>query len=102
MTTLSADFSPTYPTIPHMLRESSAGRSRPGSPRCVDEATPGATRACGTMPRMASAVPDRAPTPDRDSSPYVELDRSAWSALGAATEQPLNRDEVERVRGLGD
>ena len=54
------------------------------------------------MPRMASAVPDRAPTPDRDSSPYVELDRSAWSALGAATEQPLNRDEVERVRGLGD
>jgi type I pantothenate kinase len=44
---------------------------------------------------MASASQD-------DSSPYVELDRSAWAALGAATEQPLSAEEVERVRGLGD
>jgi type I pantothenate kinase len=44
---------------------------------------------------MASASQD-------DSSPYVELDRSAWAALGAATEQPLSADEVERVRGLGE
>src|SRR6478736_2049912 len=54
------------------------------------------------MPRMASAVPDRPSSSDRDVSPYVELDRSAWAALGAATEQPLTRDEVEAVRGLGD
>jgi len=54
------------------------------------------------MPRMASAVPDRPSSPDRDVSPYVELDRSAWAALGAATEQPLTRGEVEAVRGLGD
>ncbi len=39
---------------------------------------------------------------DRESSPYVELDRAAWAALGAATEQPLTPDEIERVRGLGD
>src|SRR5689334_19043205 len=54
------------------------------------------------MPRMASDAPDRASSSDRDVSPYVELDRSAWAALGAATEQPLTREEVERVRGLGD
>ncbi|HZJ07507.1 MAG TPA: type I pantothenate kinase [Nocardioidaceae bacterium] len=39
---------------------------------------------------------------DRESSPYVELDRSAWAALALSTEQPLSRDEVDRVRGLGD
>lgn len=38
----------------------------------------------------------------RDSSPYVELDRDAWAALGAATEQPLTPAEIDRVRGLGD
>ena len=39
---------------------------------------------------------------DRESGPYVELDRDAWAALGAATEQPLRPDEIDRVRGLGD
>jgi type I pantothenate kinase len=51
---------------------------------------------------MASAPLDRPGAPSRDSSPYVELDRDAWAALGAATEQPLTEAEVERVRGLGD
>ena len=51
---------------------------------------------------MASAPLDRPGVPSRDSSPYVELDRDAWAALGAATEQPLTEVEVERVRGLGD
>lgn len=37
-----------------------------------------------------------------ESSPYVELDRAAWAALGRATEQPLSAEEVDRVRGLGD
>jgi type I pantothenate kinase len=59
------------------------------------------------MSRMASASQDRSPeksalSGDRDTSPYVELDRSAWAALGAATEQPLSAEEVERVRGLGE
>jgi type I pantothenate kinase len=51
---------------------------------------------------MASAPLDQPGAPPRDSSPYVELDRDAWAALGAATEQPLTEDEVERVRGLGE
>jgi type I pantothenate kinase len=38
---------------------------------------------------------------DRES-PYVELDRAAWAALGAATEQPLTAAEIDQVRGLGD
>jgi len=37
-----------------------------------------------------------------ESSPYVELDREAWAALGRATEQPLSPAEIDRVRGLGD
>ncbi len=45
---------------------------------------------------------DPAPGPDRETSPYVELDRDAWAALGAATEQPLTEEEIARVRGLGD
>ena len=41
-------------------------------------------------------------TSNGESGPYVELDRAAWSALGAATEQPLSPEEIDRVRGLGD
>jgi type I pantothenate kinase len=50
------------------------------------------------MPRMTSGHGD----PARESGPYVELERDAWAALGAATEQPLTKDEIDRVRGLGD
>ena len=44
------------------------------------------------------------PPSDRatESSPYVELERAAWAALGRATDQPLTDVEIERVRGLGD
>lgn len=35
-------------------------------------------------------------------SPYVELDRAAWSALRAATPLPLTVDDLSRLRGLGD
>ena len=37
-----------------------------------------------------------------EASPYVELEREAWAALGRATEQALSPEEIERVRGLGD
>ncbi len=37
-----------------------------------------------------------------ESSPYVELEREAWAALGRATEEPLTPAEIERVKGLGD
>ena len=37
-----------------------------------------------------------------EGSPYVDLDRAAWSALRERTPLPLTADEVERLRGLGD
>jgi type I pantothenate kinase len=39
---------------------------------------------------------------ERDTGPYVELDRDAWAALGESTEQPLSAEEIDKVRGLGD
>jgi type I pantothenate kinase len=52
---------------------------------------------------MASGSQVRAGTVvDRDTSPFVELDRSAWAALRESTEQPLTAREIEQVRGLGD
>jgi len=34
----------------------------------------------------------------RESGPYVELERDAWAALGAATEQPLTKEEILAAR----
>ena len=38
----------------------------------------------------------------RDQSPYVELERAAWAELAGDVPQPLEPDELDRVRGLGD
>ncbi|HEU5454642.1 MAG TPA: type I pantothenate kinase [Nocardioides sp.] len=38
----------------------------------------------------------------RESSPYVELDRTAWAALANSTGSPLSAEEITRLRGLGD
>ncbi|MDQ3485775.1 MAG: type I pantothenate kinase [Actinomycetota bacterium] len=38
----------------------------------------------------------------RESSPYIELDRSAWAALAPQTENPLSSEEIRRLRGLGE
>ncbi len=38
----------------------------------------------------------------RESSPYLELDRSAWAALAHEVENPLSAEEIRRLRGLGD
>ena len=35
-------------------------------------------------------------------SPFVELDRQTWSRLAAQMEQPLNEEDIVRLRGLGD
>ncbi|WP_307857485.1 type I pantothenate kinase [Paenarthrobacter sp. DKR-5] len=35
-------------------------------------------------------------------SPFVELDRQTWSRLSAEIEQPLNEEDILRLRGLGD
>lgn len=40
--------------------------------------------------------------PPEESSPYLELDRSAWAALAEEVENPLSADEIRRLRGLGD
>ncbi|MEP7739100.1 type I pantothenate kinase [Nocardioides sp. 31GB23] len=39
----------------------------------------------------------------RETSPYIELDRSAWAALAdTATADPLSEEEVHELSGLGD
>lgn len=38
----------------------------------------------------------------RDESPYVELERSAWAELAGDAPQPLNIDEIEQIRSIGD
>jgi type I pantothenate kinase len=38
----------------------------------------------------------------RESSPYVELDRTAWAALANSSTTPLTAEEIARLRGLGD
>lgn len=38
----------------------------------------------------------------RDPSPYVELERAAWAELARDATQPMSREEIERVRGLGE
>ena len=37
-----------------------------------------------------------------EPTPYVELAREAWAALGARFQQPLSTEEITRLRGLGD
>jgi len=37
-----------------------------------------------------------------EGSPYVELERQAWAALGRETERGLTAEEIDRLRGLGD
>ena len=40
--------------------------------------------------------------PGREASPYIELERAAWSALASETRNPLRADEIRTLRGLGD
>jgi type I pantothenate kinase len=56
-----------------------------------------ASTAAGDLP----VAPNGART-GRDLTPYVELDRAAWSALRAATPLPLTEAELERLSGLGE
>jgi type I pantothenate kinase len=37
-----------------------------------------------------------------ESSPYLELDRSAWASLADEVENPLSAEEIRQLRGLGD
>jgi type I pantothenate kinase len=51
------------------------------------------------MPRMSANGGSDA---GRESSPYVELDRDAWAALGPESVSPLTAEEITTLRGLGD
>ena len=49
--------------------------------------------------------PDNGNGAEHERGPYVELSRDAWAELGEVRGdwgQPLNAEEIERVRGLGD
>ena len=35
-------------------------------------------------------------------SPFVEISRADWAALGRSTELPLSESEISQIRGLGD
>lgn len=58
-------------------------------------------------PRTTAAHPLPQPLGDHltrlaPASPYVDLDRAAWSRLSESTPLPLTDADVERLRGLGD
>ncbi|GGP71548.1 MULTISPECIES: type I pantothenate kinase [Streptomyces] len=46
--------------------------------------------------------PPRSAQHRADSTPYVDLSRSEWSALRDKSPLPLTAEELERLRGLGD
>jgi type I pantothenate kinase len=57
------------------------------------------------MPLSPEATASNSAAPSNTAptgSPYVDLDRAAWSALRERTPLPLSADEVERLRGLGE
>jgi type I pantothenate kinase len=51
---------------------------------------------------MPAMPPASGREPNGEPTPYVELDREAWAALGAHFQQPLSAEEIIRLRGLGD
>jgi type I pantothenate kinase len=53
------------------------------------------------IPGMSTGA-DRSEDLGRETSPYVELERQAWSSLAQETESPLRAEEVRALRGLGD
>ncbi|WP_323793715.1 type I pantothenate kinase [Nocardioides sp.] len=51
--------------------------------------------------RTAGPPPSGSDSPGRETSPYIELERGAWSALADETHSPLRADEIEALQGLG-
>src|SRR6476646_2566285 len=67
--------------------------------------SPSAPMRTATISRMSANGGGHHGGPDdagRESSPYIELDRSALAALAQETESPLTPEEIRRLRGLGD
>src|SRR5690349_3760626 len=65
------------------------------APSTEDDVTPPAGGSHPGAPNGPSEAP-------RESSPYIELDRSAWAQLANQVEDPLNEEEITALRGLGD
>lgn len=65
------------------------------------------TTATGPIPRAVTGTAPWAGSPPFEAesahySPFVELDRSAWARLADTIEQPLNQEDVDRLRGIGE
>ncbi len=59
--------------------------------------------ASGAAPSASSTASSGSPlVHPQPVSPYVDLDRAAWSRLSESTPLPLTDADVERLRGLGD
>jgi type I pantothenate kinase len=54
------------------------------------------------MSQGEGRAPGQQDTSGREASPYIELERSAWSALANETRNPLRADEIRTLQGLGD
>ncbi len=52
--------------------------------------------------RSPEAPPPAPQTPPEALTPYVDLDRMAWSRLSESTPLPLTDEDVTHLRGLGD
>ena len=48
---------------------------------------------------MPAMPPASGREPNGEPTPYVELDREAWAALGAQFQQPLSAEEVDPAAG---
>jgi type I pantothenate kinase len=51
---------------------------------------------------MTATVQDARVDEAGDPSPFVDLDRAAWAALGGNVPLPLTAEELARIRSLGD
>src|SRR6478735_11043589 len=64
---------------------------------------PGREKPTARQPEAgASGTIVRVPASLSPSTPYVDLDREAWTRLSASTPLPLTDADVDRLAGLGD
>jgi type I pantothenate kinase len=57
---------------------------------------------CRARGRISNVTLQRNEANGEGVSPFVELDRQTWSRLADEMEQPLNQEDIVRLRGLGD
>ncbi|MFC5380107.1 type I pantothenate kinase [Aquipuribacter nitratireducens] len=74
----------------------SLGAGTPSPAQAREQARDRADQRAGPRVLTPLAAPDGA------ASPYVELDRQAWSRLRAATPMTLDQADLVRLQGLGD